>query len=294
MGQPVRLKEDHHGIPADHSGQRAERIDAAHAAHAALTAGVESIASSDDWRKYLDFQRKFTKYSAGNTVLLMQQSMLRGVEPDGFAGYGTWQAVGRWAKRGEGGFTVLVPVVRSSGRLPTGIQLSWPQIPVWRPQSPGRRLVRGFTTATVLELSQTEGEPYYPSRSGPSASKGKAPKAPGPGCHVSLVGRLHGRVTGVDALGATCNGRTNFTDKTVVVRDDLEPAQQVKTLAHELAHIKLGHERVAAGFDHRDVAEIEAESVSYLVCTELGMDPADYSFGYVASWIQEMLSRCKR
>jgi hypothetical protein len=34
----------------------------------------------------------------------------------------------------------------------------------------------------------------------------------------------------------------------------------------------------------RDQAELEAESVAYVVCGLLGLDSADYSWGYLASW----------
>ena len=32
------------------------------------------------------------------------------------------------------------------------------------------------------------------------------------------------------------------------------------------------------------MAELEAESTAYVVCRTLGLDTADYSFGYVACW----------
>jgi antirestriction protein ArdC len=34
----------------------------------------------------------------------------------------------------------------------------------------------------------------------------------------------------------------------------------------------------------RDVKELEAESVAYCVCADLGIDTSEYSFGYVATW----------
>lgn len=40
-----------------------------------------------------------------------------------------------------------------------------------------------------------------------------------------------------------------------------------------------------APFDgSRDQAELEAESVAYIVCGALGVDASAYSFGYPASW----------
>jgi hypothetical protein len=48
-----------------------------------------------------------------------------------------------------------------------------------------------------------------------------------------------------------------------------------KELAHALLHEGLGD---------RALAELEAESTSYVVCQVLGLDSGAYSFGYVASW----------
>ena len=51
----------------------------------------------------------------------------------------------------------------------------------------------------------------------------------------------------------------------------------MKTLAHEMAHAIL-HE----GYRIVRLAELEAESIAYVVCAALGINSEDYSFGYVA------------
>ncbi len=59
-----------------------------------------------------------------------------------------------------------------------------------------------------------------------------------------------------------------------------------KTLAHELAH-ELANELANAilheGEANRALAELEAESVAFVVCGALGIDTSEYSFGYVSS-----------
>ena len=57
------------------------------------------------------------------------------------------------------------------------------------------------------------------------------------------------------------------------------PTQRIRTLVHELAH-----EILHSGEANRLLAELEAESVAYIVCQVLGIDSSDYSFGYVARW----------
>jgi hypothetical protein len=68
----------------------------------------------------------------------------------------------------------------------------------------------------------------------------------------------------------------------VRVRADVEDRQATKTLAHELAHVLLHApvgDAVAA-----NVAEVEAESVAYVVCQAAGMATTDYSLPYLARW----------
>ena len=44
----------------------------------------------------------------------------------------------------------------------------------------------------------------------------------------------------------------------------------------------------------RDLAEIEAESVAYIVCNALGIDSASYSLAYVAGWSGGSVERIRR
>jgi len=75
---------------------------------------------------------------------------------------------------------------------------------------------------------------------------------------------------------------TTWDTRSVVVADDLEPAARAKTLAHELGHIVCGHEDYT--LKARGIKEVEAESVAYLVCLELGIRADGYTFPYVARW----------
>jgi hypothetical protein len=34
----------------------------------------------------------------------------------------------------------------------------------------------------------------------------------------------------------------------------------------------------------REIAEVEVESVAFIVCDALGLDTSDYSFAYVTQW----------
>jgi hypothetical protein len=89
------------------------------------------------------------------------------------------------------------------------------------------------------------------------------------------------------ALGGA-NGVTDFLARTVQVRADMDDAARVKTLAHELAHIALGHEDRRPEGLHRGIGEVEAESVALMVCASFGLDSTDYTVPYVASWSSQV------
>jgi len=80
-------------------------------------------------------------------------------------------------------------------------------------------------------------------------------------------------------MGST-NGDCNFTLRRIRVSSEVSDVQAVKTLAHELAHAVL-HENA---LQDRATAELEAESVAYIISSELGLDSSEYTFGYVATW----------
>jgi len=52
-------------------------------------------------------------------------------------------------------------------------------------------------------------------------------------------------------------------------------------LIHELAHVLLHQD---TDLCDREIAEVEAESVAFVVSSALGSDTSDYSFPYVARW----------
>src|SRR6185312_1841536 len=83
---------------------------------------------------------------------------------------------------------------------------------------------------------------------------------------------------------APANGMTDYAARSVVVQHGLPEAQRVKTLAHELGHVLLHDPAARPAGMGRSRAEVEAESVAYLVAAAHGLDSNDYSVPYVAGW----------
>jgi len=232
-------------------------------AHAELTAAVERIASSEDWRAFLDFARKLHTYSAQNRMWLFQQSMMRGWDEVGHvAGFRTWLALGRHVRKGERGLQVLAPV---------RVKVTDDEGERW--------IVRGFKIEHVFASCQTDGDGDIPEPIRPALLAGDGPE----GAWDRLAKLVTARGFSVERGQLyPANGTTSFTSRAVTVADRLEEAAATKTLAHELAHVLL-HEN-ADYHANRGRCEVEAESVAYLVCRELGLETDAYSFPYVATW----------
>lgn len=226
-----------------------------------LTEGVEKLTSSEEWVRYLDFATRFRTYSFGNQILLALQAP----HATRVAGFRQWLGLGRHVRRGEKGLAILAPIV---SRLKVEDEVTGEERTVV--SAP-----RSFRIVHVFDISQTEGDDI--------------PEVP---CHrLEGEGAAYDELTHyaeslgyrveVGELPGETNGLCNYTTLTITVRSGLESRQQSKTLAHEVAHAT-AH---GPGFDGpRDQAELEAESVAYIVMSTLGIDSGSYSFGYLASW----------
>lgn len=94
----------------------------------------------------------------------------------------------------------------------------------------------GVRPAYVWGVSQTVGDPI-PEPPSPTLLEGEAPTGLWEGLadQVCDAGFRLVRVPDATVLRGA-NGVTNFTEHTISVREDMDAAAQVKTLAHELGH----------------------------------------------------------
>ena len=221
-----------------------------------LTEGIEGLTTSEAWRAHLDVQRRFHRYSFSNSLLICAQDPAR-------------QPGGRIRHLEEAG---PVGAEGRAGHLDPGAD--------------GRPALATPTTATSAGPSSASAR--YRSSTCPRPRVTPFPRSAGrsggddPGAWLARLtacaGDLGYTVERTELPGAT-HGDCTFALRRIRVECRNERAQQVKTLAHELAHALL-HE----GVDDRPLAELEAESTAYVVCRTLGFDTGVYSFGYVACW----------
>jgi antirestriction protein ArdC len=227
-----------------------------------LREGIATLTSSEKWTRWLQAQSRFHHYSFGNTLLILLQRP----EATRVAGYRAWLQLRRQVRKGEKGIAIIAPIAN--------------RIRV-EDENGEERVLAGsahaFRTAHVFDIAQTDGDDL-PTVSGRLA--GDDPDE----VYSQLVAVAHslGFTVEEDYLDGTRNGDCNHSTKAIRVEVRNEPAQQIKTLAHELSHAIL-HGGDFTG--SREIAELEAESVAYIVSQNVGLDSSAYSFGYVASWI---------
>ncbi len=226
-----------------------------------LTAGIAELTSSDAWRSWLEVQGRFHSYSFGNCLLIARQ------RPDArrVAGFHTWRRLGRTVRCDEKGIWILAPMTRRVAGDSTEDDA----------EQRSRRVLSGFKAVPVFDIAQTDGTPLPPMPA--QRLQGEAPERAYE--RLVAVAQNIGYVVKEDYLPGERNGDCSYADRRIRVEVTNDRAQQVKTLAHELAHAML-HE----GFTDRALAELEAESVTYVVCNAIGLETDAYSFGYVAGW----------
>lgn len=261
--------------------------------HERLTGAVEALVSGDDWKRALEFAARFRAKSFNNTLLIWVQHLdayeagrTAAPEPTFVAGYKQWKALGRSPLAG-GSMQIFAPLMaRFASSTPQNPE-SWRRLDKYEKPKAGEvvwsKMVRSIPVR-VWDISMTAGPPI-PERPSPVLLEGQAPE----GLWDGLVGLVEAEgfaVLRVEHEGMIhgANGLTDYQARTVAVRTNMDDAAQVKTLAHELAHVKLHGPDNPDATRHRGVGEVEAESVALMIGAAHGMDTAAYTIPYVSGW----------
>lgn len=225
-----------------------------------LARAVDSVRESEAFRLFLDVQAKFHRYSWHNSMLIASQ------RPDAtrVAGFKKWQELGRHVCKGEREIAIFAPcpfkrtVTTDDGQEETRQGLY-------------------FKVVHVFDVAQTDGQDL--------------PDVEVPDVQTvadALLARLE-RVATMRGIGVA------FTDLesghyglskggAIDLANGHATGQQAKTLAHELAHEALHKGPKTRGNLDRNTAELEAESVAYVVCRHVGLDVEVRASRYIALW----------
>lgn len=192
---------------------------------------------------------RFHRYSVNNICLIVSQRPAA----TRVAGFHAWRALGRFVRKGEKGIAILAPIVVRK-----------------REEEDDSKTVVGFRAAYVFDVEQTDGAPLPE----PSEAAGD----PGLNTTKLLAAIIAGGIT-VErcahlggALGTSSGGR-------IQLLNDLSGAPEFAVLVHEYAH-ELLH-RSADRPASRDVRELEAEAVAFVVSQAIGLDVADAARDYI-------------
>jgi len=243
------------------------------AAHATLREGVAALASSEDWQNLLKVAGSFHRYSPNNQMLLAVQGA------DGLvASFHTWKQITAEdgqpcrIRKGETALRVFAPIRARDREVDP--ETGWPTDPA----------IVGYKLVPVFCQTQLVSPPDLPAQ--PKLLDGQDPP---PELWDAVANQIYGagftlKRGPIDGV-PEAKGITKFVERAVIVRDDLSPQQALKTQIHELAHVLMHDPSLGEdGGKLRERVEVEAESVAFVVCDLLGVDSAEYSIPYVASW----------
>ncbi len=262
-----------------------------------ITAGIEKgimeLFESDRYRNYLTTMSRFHKYSLNNVMLIHAQ------RPNAtlVAGFSKWKnSFGRHVKKGEKGIQILAP---TPYKIKVDKEKLDPDTKLPMLDDEGKPITEEkevtipmFKVVSVFDVSQTDGKPL-------------------PQISFSLTGDVAQYEVFMEALRRTSqvpitiepmepgmDGYFHLEKQAIFLREGMSQVQTVCAAIHEMAHSRLhnyekmteladdGETILVPGEKDRNTEEVEAESISYAVCQYFGIETADSSFGYIASWSQ--------
>ena len=235
-----------------------------------LSDGVKEIYTSEKYADYLRFYSGFHQYSFCNSLLIMLQ------KPDAShcASYADWKKKGRSVRKGEKGIVIRVPTPK--------------KFKVEDPKTGEEKEVSKmfYKLGTTFDISQTEGKeiPEICSQLKASVSN-----------YTDILDHIRKaspvKIDFEDMEHSHANVYYSVAENRIVVRNNMSESQSIKTAVHETAHALLHGKGKAEEKADRDLKELQAESVAYIVCNFLGIDTSDYSFGYVAGWAADKTAK---
>ena len=244
-------------------------------------------------KEYLSFMGQFYTYSPRNSTLIYNQ--FRGAEAVG--SFKFWKEKGFSVQKGEKGIEILTPnktVHKFKDSNDKWKNIKYATVDEREKVKNGdleeRKPRLYFTIGHVFDVSQTNASAndlpeIFPNRWLEGNVKSyktmmKSYKEIAENMNVTVGSPLSELGS---AKGAFYHGLDNETRGHIGLNPRSSQLQNVKTMAHELAHAKLHHG--SKGFKLSDAEkEFQAEMVAYTVNDYFGIDTSEYSLKYLANW----------
>ena len=211
--------------------------------------------------------RAFHNYSIGNQLLAALQLSDKGLPLAPIAGFNAWRAKGRFVKKGEKAISLFMPISvkrRADKDAPADSAEA----------GEGGTFSMFMLRPNWFSLNQTEGDEFTAESITPAWDAVTAMAA------LDIIEEPFEHLQG-NHLGYA---RARF-----IGLNPMNPLKH-KTRIHEMAHVVLGHTAAADMHDDetltRQIEEVEAESVAYLLCALLELPGQAESRFYIQGWLQ--------
>lgn len=257
-----------------------------------IETGIQELFESDKYRQYLRTMSRFHSYSLNNTILIAMQ------KPDAtlVAGFNKWRdTFSRNVKKGERSIKIIAPTpykvkkeqekvdpVTKAPVLDANGKVQTEEVEIKIPM---------YKVVSVFDVSQTEGKPLPV----------LAENLTGDVKHYDIFMEALKRSSPVplffEELSEDLDGYFNVDKQLIGIRVNMSEIQTVSATIHEIAHSKLHNyekeqqEKVQSDENaepiktkDRRTEEVEAESISFAVCSYYGINTDENSLGYIASW----------
>lgn len=229
--------------------------------------GVMRFRDTKEYMSYLSTILKFRKYSPRNALLIYLQNP----RATFVAGYTDWQRkFKRYVKKNEKGIKIFAPNIKKCKS---------------QEGSDEEEIISGFHVVTVFDISQTEGQ-ELPTLQYPIDMDNEI---------VNDYDILMEALTAFsefiviysDNLG-NIMGLCDYKNERILLNIKYSKKHLIATLVHEISHLKLHNPSDRENIVPQNIREMEAESVSYIVCAYFNILYGEFTFRYISSYCTEL------
>nr|WP_232011380.1 PBECR4 domain-containing protein [Streptococcus sanguinis] len=239
-----------------------------------LKEGVKDYFKSDTYKQYLLAMSKFHNYSPLNIQMILRQNP----RASHVASFKKWKdEFSRSVNKGEKALRIFAPITVKKRDPKTNEPLL---------DKDGKEITyTSFKLVPVFDVSQTDGKelpkPVYELK-GSYQDYGNLYKS------AKEVSEANGVPISFSEDTKGAKGYYSPVSNEIVIKKGLSEQHTLKTIFHEMAHSDLHNlEKRAETPFNLSTAELQAESVAFVVSSHYGLDTSEYSFGYLANWTQD-------
>lgn len=239
-----------------------------------LKEGVKDYFKSDTYKQYLLAMSKFHNYSPLNIQMILRQNP----RASHVASFKKWKdEFSRSVNKGEKALRIFAPITVKKRDSKTNEPLL---------DKDGKEITyTSFKLVPVFDVSQTDGKelpkPVYELK-GSYQDYGNLYKS------AKEVSEANGVPISFSENTKGAKGYYSPVSNEIVIKKGLSEQHTLKTIFHEMAHSDLHNlEKRAETPFNLSTAELQAESVAFVVASHYGLDTSEYSFGYLANWTQD-------